>query len=274
MTKTLLRRLFPFAVAGLLALGTAAAQAETRLTWYGHAAFKITTPAGKVVLLDPWIKNPANKSSDDDLARLDKVDLILITHGHGDHIGNAVDIAKKTGANLVATFDLGKSIVQNLGYPENQFDRAFTGNFGGELTLLDGEVKVAFIPAVHSSGVTLPNGKDVAEGGNPGGFLVSVKAGPSFYHTGDTDLFADMALISKFRPVDVMLATIGDKFTMGPYRAAIAADMVKPAKMVIPMHYGTFPFLVGTPADLEAAMKKLDLKTPVRAMKIGETIAF
>lgn len=271
MRPALLRRL---AMAAALALGAAMAHAETQLTWYGHAAFKITTPSGKVVLLDPWIKNPANKNADDDLARLDKADLILITHGHGDHIGNAVDIAKKTGATLVATFDLGNAIVQHLGYPEKQFGYPSTGNFGGELNLLDGEVKVAFVPAVHSSGVTPPGTKSVNEGGNPGGFLVSVRNGPSIYHTGDTDLFSDMALISKFRAVDVMLAAIGDKFTMGPHRAAIAADLVRPQKAVIPMHYGTFPFLIGTPADFEAAMRKLDLKTPVRTMKVGETIAF
>src|SRR5690606_18190101 len=84
-----------------LALASTLALAETKITWYGHAAFKIQTPSGKVLLIDPWIKNPANKNGDDDLAKLDKVDLILITHGHGDHIGNSVDIAKKTGAVLV-----------------------------------------------------------------------------------------------------------------------------------------------------------------------------
>ncbi len=274
MSFRLLRRLAAALVLSATAITATTAAAQTQLTWYGHAAFKITTPGGKVILIDPWIKNPSNKNADADLAALTKADLVLITHGHGDHIGNAVDIGNKTGANLVATFDLGKSVVQYLGYPEKQFDRAFTGNFGGELTLLDGEVRIAFIPAVHSSGVTLPNGKDVAEGGNPGGFLVSVKNGPSIYHTGDTDLFSDMSLISKFRPVDVMLAAIGDKFTMGPYRAAIAVDMVRPQKAVIPMHFGTFPFLIGKPADFEAAMQKLGIKTPVRAMQVGETLTF
>lgn len=248
--------------------------AETKLTWYGHAAFKIQTPGGKVVLIDPWIKNPANKNADDDLAKLDKVDLILITHGHGDHIGNAVDIAKKTGAPLVASADLGRALVQYQGYPEKQLDRAGTGNFGGEVSLLDGEVQVAFIPAVHSSSVAAAEGKDLHAGGNPGGFLVTVKNGPTIYHTGDTDLFGDMALISDFRPVDVMLTTIGDKFTMGPGRAAKAAKLVKPVKMIVPMHFGTFPALTGTPAAFEAALKKEKVTAPMREMKVGETINF
>ena len=103
--------------------------AETKLTWYGHAAFKIETPSGKVVLLDPWIKNPANKNAEADLKALEKVDLVLISHGHGDHIGDSVEIAKKTGAQLVATFDLGKAIVQYQGFPEQQFPFRNTGSF-------------------------------------------------------------------------------------------------------------------------------------------------
>ena len=269
MMHTLLR-----AVAGLFVLLAAChASAETKLTWYGHAAFRIDTPNGKVVLLDPWIKNPANKNGEADLAALSKVDLILITHGHGDHIGDAVEIAKKTGAQLVATFDLGKAIVQYQGFPEAQFPFANTGNFGGELSLLDGAVKVAFSPAVHSSSVAAAMGKDVYAGGNPGGFLVSVQGGPTIYHTGDTDLFSDMALIKQFRPVDVMLAAIGDKFTMGPLRAAVATELVKPGKFVVPMHFGTFPVLAGTPAELSAALKQRGVKTPMREMKVGETVA-
>lgn len=265
----LLRNLMLF---GAALLSTAAAQAETRLTWYGHAAFKIETPSGKVVLLDPWIKNPANKNGEIDLAALEKVDLILVTHGHGDHIGDSVEIARKTGAQLVATFDLGKAIVQYQGFPEKQFDRAGTGNFGGEIVLLDGEVKVAFVPAVHSSSISFTSGNDLAPGGNPGGFLVTVKNGPSIYHTGDTDLFSDMRFIKEFHPVDVMLTAIGDKFTMGPTRAAYAAELIQPVKMIVPMHFGTFPVLAGNPADFDRALKARKVKAPMREMKVGETL--
>lgn len=231
-----------------------------------------------MLLIDPWIANPANKNGKEDVTKIDKVDLILLTHAHGDHIGNSVEIGRKTGAQLVATFDLMKAMVQHRGYPKDQATRTTTGNSGGEIALLDGEVRIAFIPAIHSSGIEeaegMPHPGDAHAGGNPGGFLISVKDGPTIYHTGDTDAFADMAMIARFRPVDVMLACIGDKFTMGPDRAAHAARLIKPKKMVIPMHFGTFPFLTGTPAAFEKALKAERVKAPMREMKIGETLSF
>ncbi len=254
----------------LLTTPLAALAANTELTWYGHAAFKLTTPSGKVLLIDPWITNPANKNGKEDLAKIDKADLILISHGHFDHVGDSVAIAKATGAQLVATYDLGNSLVQNAGFPAAQATMMTEGNFGGELTLLDGEVKIAFIPAVHSSAVTDAEKKN-HDGGNPGGFLISVKNGPTIYHTGDTDEFSDMALIKQFHKVDVMLACIGGHFTMGPDRAARAVKLVG-ANTVIPMHFGTFPILNGTPQELAKALKAEGSKAKVKAMTIGETI--
>ncbi len=253
----------------LLLSAIPALAAQAQITWYGHAAFKVVTPSGKVLLVDPWISNPSNPNAKKDLEALQKVDLILLTHGHGDHIGDTVDIAKKSGARLVAVPELQKAMVAHKGFPEKQIDRATTGSFGGTISLLDGEVTVLFVPAVHGGGMDTDKGPVYA--GHPGGFLISVKNGPRIYHTGDTDLFSDMVLLKG--QVDLMLVCIGDKFTMGPVRAAQAVDMIRP-KMAVPTHFGTFPVLTGTPEQFKTALRRYGLEFLMRQMKVGETIVW
>ncbi len=248
----------------------AVTKSGTKLTWLGHAAFRIDTPAGKVLFIDPWITNPKNPTGKDDLAKIDRADLVLVTHGHSDHVGDAVAIAKKTKAKLVSTFDVGRALVSYAGYPKDLVGMDTQGNMGGELSLLDGEVSIRFVPAVHSSTVQGPKEEPLAAG-SAGGFLVSIKDGPTIYHTGDTDLFSDMALVPHGRPVTVMLAAIGDHFVMGPARAAEAVGLVRPA-IVVPMHYGTFPVLTGTPEELGAAMKERGLTTKLEAMTPHQTL--
>ncbi len=264
------------ALAALAFATVASAAGHTSLTWYGHAAFKIVTPQGHVLLIDPWITNPSNPNGKADLAAIDKADLILVTHGHFDHVGDAVDIAKRTGAQLVTNFDLGSALVADLGFPAKQAGFGTLGHFGGTLTLLDGEVQVMLVPAVHGSTMSPPAASGAApavvSGGPAGGFVIRIKNGPTFYHTGDTDVFGDMRFIGAEK-IDVMLACIGDHFTMGPRGAAEAVQLVRP-KTVIPMHFGTFPVLTGTPAEFQKQLRALHSKTKMKEMQIGQTITF
>jgi len=245
---------------------------ETQLTWYGHAGFKIKTVTGKILLIDPWVTNPTFERGKEELTSLDRVDLILLTHGHSDHVGNTVEIGKRTGAKLVSNFDLNAAMISVLGYPEAQAGNETTGHLGGELSLLDGEVTVRFVPAWHGSAIQKDDNAPPVYGGNPTGVIIALRGGPTLYHTGDTDLFSDMALVSRFNKIDIMLVCIGDHFTMGPDRAVEAVKLVNPRE-VIPMHYGTFPVLTGTPEAFGRELKERKVKAKLRVMKIGETIA-
>jgi L-ascorbate metabolism protein UlaG (beta-lactamase superfamily) len=246
--------------------------AQTQLTWYGQSGFKIVTPAGKVLLIDPWLTNPLLRQAEEQLAALTDVDLILLTHGHADHVGNTVEIGKKTGARLVANFDLAAALVSVLGYPSKQAPSETIGHIGGQLTLLDGEATVCFVPAWHGSTVRKDENSPPVGAGMPTGLVICIRNGPVIYHTGDTGFFSDMARVSDYNKIDIMLVCIGDHFTMGPVRAADAVKLVGPA-MVVPMHYATFPVLTGTPQMFAEELKKRGAKTELRVMNVGETIS-
>ncbi len=207
-----------------------------RLTWLGHAAFHVVTPEGKVVLIDPWLDNP---KCPDHLKSFERVDWILVTHGHFDHLGNTLDLARKHGAHVVGIFEL-YLLVTGQG-----IENATGMNKGGTLDL--GEIKVTMVAADHSSGAQL--GDQVVYCGDPVGYVIHFSNGVKIYHAGDTNVFGDMQLIGRLYSPDVALLPIGGLYTMSPPEAAEAIRLLG-VKKVVPMHYGTFPVLTGTPAEL------------------------
>jgi L-ascorbate metabolism protein UlaG (beta-lactamase superfamily) len=269
-----------FATLSILALGSfnqVSAQ-ETKVRWFGHAAFSITTPRGAVLLVDPWLNNPSNpeaKEGRDPLASVPKVDYILVTHGHRDHVGDAVEIAKKTGAALVCNPELAGNLVKLAGFPSKQAETDAIMGIGGEIHIADGEVTVAMTPAVHSSSVFNPKaGPTEAErayGGNPAGFVIMIKGGPVIYHSGDTAYFKDMETIGEQYSIDLALLNIGGHFGMEPRMAARAAQSVR-ARLAVPQHYATFPGIAQNADEFAAELKRL--KIPFYEMKPGETVTF
>jgi L-ascorbate metabolism protein UlaG (beta-lactamase superfamily) len=251
---------------------------ETKIKWFGHAAFSITTPNGKVLLIDPWLNNPSNpeaKDGKDPLGAISKVDYILLTHGHRDHVGDAAAIARKTGAALISNPELAGNLVKLADFPAKQAETDAIMGIGGEIQIADGEVTVAMTPAIHSSSVFNPkagaNEPERAYGGNPAGFVIIIKNGPTIYHSGDTAYFKDMETVGENYSVDVALLNIGGHFGMEPKMAAKAAQAVR-ARLAVPQHFATFPGIAQNADGFAAELKRL--KINFYEMKPGETITY
>jgi L-ascorbate metabolism protein UlaG (beta-lactamase superfamily) len=267
------RRYWAAVVGGLTAGAMWVASASAaEVQWFGQAAFKITTPGGKVIMIDPFItKNPKTPEALKDLGKIGKVDLILVTHGHGDHLGDAVELAKMTGAKVAVNADMGTAM-QNAGLLTAE--QLIRYNKGNGLRPLEG-ITVYMTRAEHSSTIVIPghDGKPTTlPGGDPVGFVIEMENGKKIYHTGDTGVFGDMAWIGEYYKPDVVLVCIGGHFTMDPQHAAYAVkNLIKP-KVAMPMHYGTFPPLKGTPEQFKEALG--DWGGEVVVMQPGDTRTF
>jgi L-ascorbate metabolism protein UlaG (beta-lactamase superfamily) len=228
---------------------------DTAITWHGHATVEIETPGGKRILIDPWLEgNPSFHGSLDDLAR---PDVILVTHGHSDHINDAVAVANRHSApvyalNAVASWLAEQGVEQATGF-----------NKGGTVDL--GGPHATQVHALHSSG--LPDG---SYGGEAAGYVLVLENGFTIYVAGDTDVFGDMRLIGEIYQPELAILPIGDHYTMGPRQAAQAIRLLGVRK-IIPYHFGTFPLLRGTPEELREAAADVD-GLEVFALRPGETL--
>jgi L-ascorbate metabolism protein UlaG (beta-lactamase superfamily) len=243
------------AAAVTAAAPAALAQDKAEILWLGQAAFKITDPGGRVIVIDPFlVRNPKTPAQYKDLKALGKVDLILVTHAHFDHSADAGALQKMYGAKVAGNAELVRNMAA-YGLLDGKNIIAY--NKSGTIAPFGADgPKVHMVRAEHSSGLQVKDasGRTVnVFGGEPAGFVIELSNGFKIYHTGDTGVFGDMALIGDIYKPDLMLAAIGGHFTMGPEGAARAVGMVKP-KTVIPMHYGTFPLLRGTPDQFKQAL--------------------
>lgn len=228
----------------------------TRITWLGHATVLVQTPKGTNILIDPFIEH--NPKYPKGFRLPETIQHILLTHGHGDHISDAVPVAQKHNSNVVAIYELAAFINQ-------QGAAKITGmNIGGTVQLDD--VAVTMVEAKHSAGAEGKNGTQYA--GVAAGFVLTILDGPILYHAGDTTVFGDMKLIKELYNPEIAMLPIGGFYTMGPREAALAARFLEP-KAILPIHFGTFPPLTGTPDQLADLLED---SVEVIRMSPGDTI--
>jgi len=229
------------------------------ITYFGHSTFGILSANGKRIIIDPWIET--NPSCPEDLKSLKSVDILAVTHGHFDHIGDLIDICSEFSPIVIANWEicdwLGTKGVENC-MPMNK----------GGSQIIDG-IKFIMTHAQHSSGIKEDDGT-IIYAGEPGGYVIEFENNYSIYHAGDTNLFSDMKLIAELYKPGLSILPIGDVFTMSPYEASYACRFLK-SKYVIPMHYATFPLLSGTPEELIELTKDIT-DQEVLTLKPGECL--
>ena len=250
------------------------AQGKTEILWLGQAGFRIKSPGGKIIVIDPWItggpKTPAVYKND--LAALGPVDLLLVTHAHVDHIGDAPDLAKMHKTQLYGPADMITPLI-TLGVMPAELTHRF--NKSGRITPLPG-IKVTAVKAEHSSLLVWKNPAtnklESHPAGEAMGYIIQLENGFKIWHMGDTGIFSDMKFISEHYKPDLVLIPIGGNFTMAPDDAAHALRAMINPKMVIPMHYNSNPLAKGTLAEFQADMKGSNIQ--VIPMTEGQTVQF
>ena len=229
---------------------------KLRITWYGHSTFLVHTPGGKRLMFDPWLAD--NPACPQPMRKPPKVDALLVSHGHSDHMGDVIPVARESGAPVVAVFELCEWL-RRKGLTNLQ-----PMNKGGSLTVAG--LRVTMTDARHSSGYA--DSGQMTYMGEPAGYVVGLEDGITLYFAGDTSLFGDMRLIGEMYRPDIAFLPIGDRFTMDPAAAAKACELLG-VRQVVPMHWGTFPMLTGTPAALRPLVAPGGVQ--VIELKPGET---
>jgi L-ascorbate metabolism protein UlaG (beta-lactamase superfamily) len=217
------------------------------LTWLGHAAFRLDTPGGKRLYVDPWLGNPRCPESEKTPERMD---VVVLTHGHSDHVGGVAELVKEHRPEVVAPVELTHWLAAQSGVEQEMPGLGFGGS-----REIDG-IRYSFVEARHSSGAD-----DLTYLGNPGGFVITLEDGFTVYFTGDTCAFLDMQLIARLHTPDLAVLPIGGHFTMGPEEAAVALELIG-VKRCVPCHYGTFPLLAGTPDELRSHAPGVEVLAP------------
>lgn len=230
------------------------------LTWLGHNTFKLATRSGALVLLDPWVEG--NPACPKERKSFERIDVITISHGHGDHMADAVTLGKKFQPTVVCNYEIHLFLQRKGVSTTAPMNKGGTQEVSG--------IRFTMVHAVHSSGIE--DGGQVVYGGEPCGFVLTLEDGTRIYHAGDTGVCADMALIGEIYQPEIALLPIGDLFTMSPREAAVAARMLKP-RIVVPAHYGTTPALTGTPEALRAELERAGVDAEVVALRPGESLS-